>query len=73
MIVASLLEVKIRSKVTKMYGHLLIRLPTEKEKMSQRAQYFLKSKRLTARVNQRNLQGAVSKRLGLVGCFCYNL
>lgn len=72
MLVASLLEVKIRSKVTKMYGHLLIRLPTEKEKMSQRAQYFLKSKRLTARVNQRNLQ-RVSKRLGLVGCFCYNL
>ena len=35
MLVASLLEVKIGSKVTKMYGHLLIRLPTEEEKMSQ--------------------------------------
>ena len=58
MLVASLLEVKIRSKVTKMYGHLLIRLPTEKEKMSQRAQYFLKSKRLTARAGRLQSMGS---------------
>lgn len=38
---------KNKVKITKMCGHLLIRLLTEEEKMTQSAQDFLKSKRLT--------------------------